>query len=75
MNKLLSLLHDLIGHAVPQGNAQGELHGLAEEIVADLAGHIAAAVEQAVSDRLGPVAVPPVTSAAPAAPADGAAES
>lgn len=73
MSKLLQLLHDLVARAVPQGNAQGELHGLADEIVADLASHIEAVtvayVDKAITDRLGPAV--PSPAATPAGSADG----
>lgn len=34
METLLQLLHELIDHAVPQGNKRGELHALADELAA-----------------------------------------
>jgi hypothetical protein len=37
MDKRLShLLHELIDHAVPQGNKRGELHGLVDDMDAPL---------------------------------------
>lgn len=34
MEILSQLLHELIDHAVPQGNKRGELHDLADELAA-----------------------------------------
>jgi len=38
MEKLFQLLHELIEHATPHGNARGELHALADAAMADLGG-------------------------------------
>ena len=38
MNKLFQLLHNLVDHAAPQGNARGELHALADAAHAELLG-------------------------------------
>lgn len=34
MDKLFQLLHELIDHAVEQGNKRGELHALVDELAA-----------------------------------------
>lgn len=53
MEKLIQLLHELIDHAVPQGNKRGELHALADEV---------ASVATEVADVTAP-AVPAVPAA------------
>lgn len=69
MTRLSQLLHDLIDHAVPQGNRRGELHSAVPAAVAELL-HVSG-----VTDPEGPSAhvARPVLQAPKVAKADGAA--
>lgn len=72
MTRLSQLLHDLIDHAVPQGNRRGELHSAVPAAVAELL-HVSGVTDPAEPEGPPAHVARPVLQAPKVAKADGAA--
>lgn len=75
MEKLSRLLHELIDHAVSQGNKRGELHALVDELSAEAtvgekgtAAKVPAAAKAAGAQAAVPPPMPSVAFSSPVAP-------